>query len=95
MCLNKVSWTHALRTIVLNCYRHHGREDLLPNFPRDELKSAAMYHIDSSGASLIQAINNPDGSTAYITIDTGDPGHGEMITLADGSQARVVHAVSR
>uniref|UniRef100_S4R7I0 Nuclear respiratory factor 1 n=1 Tax=Petromyzon marinus TaxID=7757 RepID=S4R7I0_PETMA len=27
-----VSWTHALRTIVKNCYRQHGREDLLYAF---------------------------------------------------------------
>lgn len=66
---------------------------MLPNFPRDEPKPTAMYHIGSSGATLIQAINNPDGSTAYITIDTGEAGQSEMITLADGSQARVVHAV--
>ncbi|XP_021964399.1 DNA-binding protein P3A2 isoform X2 [Folsomia candida] len=28
----KVSWTHALRQIVINCYKYHGREDLLPVF---------------------------------------------------------------
>jgi len=27
-----ISWTHALREIVLNCYKYHGREDLLPKF---------------------------------------------------------------
>lgn len=32
----KVSWTHALRQIVINCYKHHGREDLLPAFLEDE-----------------------------------------------------------
>lgn len=41
----KVSWTHALRQIVINCYKHHGREDLLPAFTEDdaekELKDAA------------------------------------------------------
>ena len=67
---------------------------MLPNFPSDESKSQAMYHIGASGATLIQAINNPDGSTAFITIDTGEPmPQSEMITLADGSQARVLHAV--
>ena len=25
-----MSWTHALRQIVLNCYKYHGRDDLLP-----------------------------------------------------------------
>ncbi|CAH1407750.1 unnamed protein product [Nezara viridula] len=28
----KTSWTHALRQIVINCYKYHGREDLLPAF---------------------------------------------------------------
>merc|ERR1719195_2225943 len=32
----KVSWTHALRQIVINCYKYHGREDLLPVFNEDE-----------------------------------------------------------
>lgn len=33
---DQVSWTHALRQIVINCYRHHNREDLLPAFSEDE-----------------------------------------------------------
>nr|XP_032529244.1 DNA-binding protein P3A2 isoform X1 [Danaus plexippus plexippus]XP_032529245.1 DNA-binding protein P3A2 isoform X1 [Danaus plexippus plexippus] len=32
----KMSWTHALRQIVINCYKYHGREDLLPAFTEDE-----------------------------------------------------------
>ncbi|XP_076310827.1 DNA-binding protein P3A2-like isoform X2 [Tachypleus tridentatus] len=31
----KVSWTHALRQIVINCYKYHGREDLLPTFTEE------------------------------------------------------------
>nr|SVE73432.1 EOG090X02DX [Daphnia atkinsoni] len=31
----RVSWTHALRQIVINCYKYHGREDLLPAFSED------------------------------------------------------------
>ena len=27
-----MSWTEALRTIVKDCYKHHGREDLLHVF---------------------------------------------------------------
>ena len=35
-----MSWTHALRQIVINCYRYHGRDDLLPAFSDDdEVKS--------------------------------------------------------
>ena len=32
----KVSWTHALRQIVINCYKYHGREDLLPVFSEED-----------------------------------------------------------
>ncbi|KAI8438973.1 hypothetical protein MSG28_011278 [Choristoneura fumiferana] len=32
----KMSWTHALRQIVINCYKYHGREDLLPAFTEDD-----------------------------------------------------------
>ncbi|XP_026829297.1 DNA-binding protein P3A2 isoform X3 [Ooceraea biroi] len=35
----KISWTHALRQIVINCYKFHGREDLLPAFNEEDDKS--------------------------------------------------------
>ncbi|KAL5277538.1 NRF1 family protein [Megaselia abdita] len=38
----KISWTHALRKIVVNCYKYHGREDLLPTFSDDEDKNSIM-----------------------------------------------------
>lgn len=31
----KMSWTHALRQIVSNCYQYHNREDLLPTLTDD------------------------------------------------------------
>ncbi|KAG5309046.1 P3A2 protein, partial [Acromyrmex charruanus] len=38
----QISWTHALRQIVINCYKYHGREDLLPAFSEDDEKSNAL-----------------------------------------------------
>ncbi|XP_072402503.1 DNA-binding protein Ewg-like isoform X2 [Diabrotica undecimpunctata] len=35
----KISWTHALRQIVINCYKFHGREDLLPAFTEEDEKA--------------------------------------------------------
>ena len=32
----QLSWTHALRDIVINCYIYHGRDDLLPKFTEEE-----------------------------------------------------------
>ncbi|XP_076262461.1 DNA-binding protein Ewg isoform X1 [Rhynchophorus ferrugineus] len=37
----KISWTHALRQIVINCYKFHGREDLLPAFTEEDEKANA------------------------------------------------------
>lgn len=38
----KISWTHALRKIVINCYKFHGREDLLPAFCEEDEKANAL-----------------------------------------------------
>ncbi|KYN03833.1 PREDICTED: DNA-binding protein P3A2 isoform X1 [Cyphomyrmex costatus] len=38
----QISWTHALRQIVINCYKYHGREDLLPAFSEDDDKSNTL-----------------------------------------------------
>ncbi|XP_022914786.1 DNA-binding protein Ewg isoform X2 [Onthophagus taurus] len=38
----KISWTHALRQIVINCYKYHGREDLLPAFTEEDEKANAV-----------------------------------------------------
>ncbi|CAK9808537.1 DNA-binding protein P3A2 [Anthophora quadrimaculata] len=38
----KISWTHALRQIVVNCYKFHGREDLLPAFSEEDDKSNVL-----------------------------------------------------
>ncbi|XP_077267343.1 DNA-binding protein Ewg isoform X3 [Temnothorax americanus] len=38
----QISWTHALRQIVINCYKYHGREDLLPAFSEDDDKSNVL-----------------------------------------------------
>lgn len=35
----QVSWTTALRQIVVNCYKYHGRDDLLPAFNEEEEKT--------------------------------------------------------
>uniref|UniRef100_A0A674PLK2 Nuclear respiratory factor 1 n=1 Tax=Takifugu rubripes TaxID=31033 RepID=A0A674PLK2_TAKRU len=52
----RVSWTQALRTIVKNCYKQHGREDLLYAF---------------EDQTVVQTINNPDGTVSLIQVGTG------------------------
>ncbi|XP_072027292.1 DNA-binding protein P3A2-like [Amphiura filiformis] len=78
----RVSWTHALRTIVKNCYKHHGREDLLPIFGPDskDMKEegqhvtiAASQHATLLPShTVVQTINNPDGTVSLIQVDTGN-----------------------
>lgn len=87
----RVSWTEALRTIVKNCYKHHGREDLLHVFS-DESLSTPVTSSHFPG-TVVQTINNPDGTVSIIHIDTGPSGN-SVVTLPDGTQATVVHAVS-
>jgi nuclear respiratory factor 1 len=86
----QVSWTHALRTIVRNCYKHHGREDLIPEFA-DETPPPPSVHF--SGQTMVQTINNPDGTVSIIQIDTMDQGNAQVVTLSDGTTAQVIHTV--
>lgn len=123
----KVSWTHALRQIVINCYRYHGREDLLPAFSEEEdkekVKALAATHVQVSAVvnavattasstvagavtaeslttaqgtlytspithytpTMVQTINNPDGTVSIIHVDPGSA----LLTLPDGTQAQV------
>ncbi|KAJ1524004.1 hypothetical protein ONE63_010548 [Megalurothrips usitatus] len=169
----QISWTHALRQIVINCYKFHGREDLLPAFNEDEENSqmngmsdeapertiieqpvhasvgVLKYHQAGKGvsalsptgvstnlanlanaassvsassvsvspvstntntmtsaprvsvsspaqttipqaaqygtATVLQTINNPDGSVSLIQVDPSNP----IITLPDGTTAQV------
>jgi len=44
----RISWTTTLRQIVTNCYKYHGRDDLLPSFDESE-ESSACQEQDGSG----------------------------------------------
>jgi nuclear respiratory factor 1 len=72
---------------VRNCYKHHGREDLLPDFSGEETVPQMAARL---GHTMLQAITNPDGSISIIQIDTGDADTSQVLTLADGTQAQVV-----
>ncbi|NP_999758.1 DNA-binding protein P3A2 [Strongylocentrotus purpuratus] len=89
----KVSWTHALVTIVINCYKHHGRDDLLPEFIEDKCKEieASQNQVASlptatllPSHAVVHTINNPDGTVSLIQVDTG----ATVATLADVTQVQ-------
>ena len=73
-----------------NCYRHHGREDLLHVFGDDGSLSAEVQAGQYTG-TMVQTINNPDGTVSIIQIDTGP---NSVVTLPDGTQATVVHSMT-
>ncbi|KAL3852165.1 hypothetical protein ACJMK2_015840 [Sinanodonta woodiana] len=89
----RVSWTEALRTIVKNCYRYHSRDDLLNIFGEDGSvsSSSATNSTNHYNRTMVQTINNPDGTVSIIQIDTG--AH-NIVTLPDGTQATVVHTMT-
>lgn len=86
-----VSWTEALRSIVRNCYRHHGREDLLHIFGDDGSLTSEQQQAGQYTGTMVQTINNPDGTVSIIQIDTGP---NSVVTLPDGTQATVVHSMT-
>ncbi|XP_070848574.1 nuclear respiratory factor 1 [Chaetodon trifascialis] len=88
----RVSWTQALRTIVKNCYKQHGREDLLYAFEDQQVTTAAptQHHLATAQSiahlvpsqTVVQTINNPDGTVSLIQVGTGHT----VATLADASE---------
>ncbi|XP_035677742.1 DNA-binding protein P3A2-like isoform X2 [Branchiostoma floridae] len=91
----QVSWTHALRTIVKNCYKHHGREDLMMdaeiNSGTDNQQATTQLQVHQVNGQLmqphtmVQTINNPDGTVSLIQVDTG----ATVATLTDASAITV------
>ncbi|XP_040886499.1 nuclear respiratory factor 1 isoform X2 [Toxotes jaculatrix] len=87
----RVSWTQALRTIVKNCYKQHGREDLLYAFEDQQVTTATntQHHLTTQSIAhlvpsqtVVQTINNPDGTVSLIQVGTGHT----VATLADASE---------
>uniref|UniRef100_A0A8C6UME3 Nuclear respiratory factor 1 n=1 Tax=Neogobius melanostomus TaxID=47308 RepID=A0A8C6UME3_9GOBI len=87
----RVSWTQALRTIVKNCYKQHGREDLLYAFEDQQVPTPTAHtHLTAAQSiahlvpsqTVVQTINNPDGTVSLIQVGTGHT----VATLADASE---------
>ncbi|XP_061397022.1 DNA-binding protein Ewg isoform X2 [Musca vetustissima] len=72
----KISWTHALRKIVINCYKYHGREDLLPTFAdEDDKVSQLISHEEDEEEEevIVQPVNNNNNTTTTIQTVTNAP----------------------
>ncbi|CAH1266216.1 NRF1 [Branchiostoma lanceolatum] len=92
----QVSWTHALRTIVKNCYKHHGREDLMmdaeihsgTDSQQPTTTQLQVHQVNGQlmqPHTMVQTINNPDGTVSLIQVDTG----ATVATLTDASAITV------
>lgn len=76
----KVSWTHALRQIVINCYRYHGRDDLLPAFVEDD-------DMKASSPSLV----NPGVVAPGPAVPQGRVPGSRLVLTASASQQTHLH----
>ncbi|XP_022822393.1 DNA-binding protein Ewg isoform X2 [Spodoptera litura] len=94
----KMSWTHALRQIVINCYKYHGREDLLPAFTEDDEKGPPTQPISAcmptaasnSSSSSTSAARNSQQQQAVLTSQQVCI---DQMTLADVDMSQYAPAV--
>ncbi|CAG9581944.1 unnamed protein product [Danaus chrysippus] len=86
----KMSWTHALRQIVINCYKYHGRRCSALTFTEDDDDKQAPQTMSQYAPAMLQTITNPDGTVSLIQVDPNSP----IITLPDGTTAQVIHSGS-
>lgn len=84
----RISWTTTLRQIVTNCYKYHGRDDLLPVF--DEAEEAAQAaaakdaeHEAAAAASGRRSINRASRDSS----STAGGGLGSAGSRGDANQA--------
>ena len=85
----RISWTNALRQIVKNCYKFHGREDLLPAFTEGD---APQHQYVQTPHQMVHTISNADGTVSLIQVDAS----GAVSTLSDAatSQTEATQAVA-
>lgn len=65
-----------MRKIVINCYKYHGREDLLPTFAdEDDKVSQLISHEeeDEEEEVIVQPVNNNNNTTTTIQTVTNAP----------------------
>lgn len=82
----QISWTHALREIVINCYKFHGREDLLPAFTEEDEKVNSSGGANSNVSSTVGVLKmhtSGNGTTHKIQIQaSGSP---QIIAASPGA----------
>jgi len=82
----QISWTHALRQIVINCYKYHGREDLLPAFSEEDEKANAA-------AAANAGVTGGSGGTGTAGSGSSGGSNGGSGSGGSGSGATTVGTV--
>ncbi|KAH8367524.1 hypothetical protein KR200_006918 [Drosophila serrata] len=86
-----ISWTHALRKIVINCYKYHGREDLLPTFADDEDKVNALISQSGDEDEDMELSNPPTIHTVTtMTPPTGNSNQPQQVNVVKINSAGTV-----
>lgn len=80
----KISWTNVLRQIITNCYRYHGREDLLNGMIKENTINAVTTNANVTPlyTPAVLYTPNPDGTISVIQVDPDTP----IIKLPDDMQ---------
>ncbi|XP_039759251.1 DNA-binding protein Ewg isoform X1 [Pararge aegeria] len=92
----KMSWTHALRQIVINCYKYHGREDLLPAFNEEEDEKGPPTQPISAcmpGASSNSSSGSGSGGRGQTAVLSSTQVCIDQMTLADVDMSQYAPAV--
>ncbi|XP_049533866.1 DNA-binding protein Ewg isoform X4 [Anopheles darlingi] len=82
----KISWTHALRKIVINCYKYHGREDLLPAFSEEDEKANAI----ATASSNVDVMKIENGTVVSVGPATNLNTATATITNGSGGQQQII-----
>ncbi|VVC24592.1 Hypothetical protein CINCED_3A017918 [Cinara cedri] len=88
----KISWTRALRQIVINCYKYHGREDLLPTFNEEEETKPIINNVASQSIVTSVLKFNPK-ATSIEARHSPDPHEQQQLTQVQYSPA-FLHSIS-
>lgn len=84
----KISWTHALRQIVSNCYEYHGRQDLLPTSSEDDDKTNNNQTNNSNNSSNNNNTNSSSNNTnSKLNANAGS--HGAQTINSAALQAAI------
>ncbi|XP_041975045.1 DNA-binding protein P3A2 isoform X2 [Aricia agestis] len=90
----KMSWTHALRQIVINCYKYHGREDLLPAFTEEDDDKPATTSVSCLAAAAAASTSSSSSSSrAQTTVLSSSQVCIDQMTLADVDMSGYAPAV--